>query len=211
MHRQPLIKTIIAGALFGLVAGIVMYSFLMLTSIMIGISPDILSLSRGMSITHSYSNNNNINLILGIGMHLLTSIVAGMIFGFVINRINKFQIISFRKGISEGIIWAIIIFVILYIPTTISLVQPNLLEIIHKTNPNQNSLQNQQMVGQLILPLYGMGFIAHIVFGATLGFLMSWFILRIKNKNKLHSWFIYIGYIERHALTQPSNDVVKVV
>ncbi|MER5175664.1 MAG: hypothetical protein ABJB76_02880 [Candidatus Nitrosocosmicus sp.] len=104
MHRQPLIKTIIIGALFGLVAGIVMYSFLMLTSIMIGISPDILSLSRGMSITHSYSNNNNINLILGIGMHLLTSIVAGMIFGFVINRINKFQIISFRKGISEGII-----------------------------------------------------------------------------------------------------------
>lgn len=170
MHRQPLIKTIIAGELFGLVAGIVMYSFLMLTSIIIGIAPDSLSLSRGMSITHSYSNNNNINLILGIGMHLLTSIVAGMIFGFVINRINKFQIISFRKGISEGIIWAIIIFVILYIPTTISLVQPNLLEIIHKTNPNQNSLQNQQMVGQLILPLYGMGFIAHIVFGATLDF-----------------------------------------
>jgi hypothetical protein len=159
----------------------------MFTSIMIGIAPDSLSLTRGMSITHSYSNNNTNNLILGIGMHLLTSIIAGMIFGFVTNRINKFQISTFRKGISEGIAWAIILFVILYIPTTISLVQPNLLEIIHKTNPNQNSLQNQQMVGQQNLPLFGMGFIAHIVFGSTLGFLMSLFILRVtRNNNKLH-------------------------
>ena len=175
------------GAFFGLVSGIVMFAFLMLTSIMMGIAPESLSLARGMAITHSYSNNNNINLILGIGMHLLTSIVAGMIFGFLINRINKFQINTFRNGISEGIIWAIIIFVILFIPTTSSLVQPNLLEIIHKTNPNQNNLQDKQMVEQLLVPLYGMGFIAHIVFGVTLGFLMSLFFLRLKNKNKLPS------------------------
>jgi hypothetical protein len=61
------------------------------------------------------------------------------------------------------------------------------LEIIHKTNPTQNSLQDKQMVEQLLVPLYGVGFIAHIVFGATLGFLMSLFFLRKKNKNKLPS------------------------
>jgi hypothetical protein len=177
------------GAFFGLVSGIVMFAFLMLTSIMVGIAPESLSLARGMAITHSYSNNNNINLILGIGMHLLTSIVAGMIFGFLINSINKFQINTFRKGISEGIMWAIIIFVILFIPTTLSLVQPNLLEIIHKTNPTQNNLQDKQMVEQLLVPLYGMGFIAHIVFGATLGFLMSLFFLRIKKINCLADLF----------------------
>ena len=32
------------------------------------------------------------------------------------------------------------------------------------------------MTGQMIIPLYGFGFIAHIVFGATLGFLMSLFV-----------------------------------
>jgi hypothetical protein len=47
------------GAFFGLVSGIVMFAFLMLTSIMVGIAPESLSLARGMAITHSYSNNNN--------------------------------------------------------------------------------------------------------------------------------------------------------
>ena len=127
-----------------------------------------------MSISLNY--NNNFNLILGIGMHLFTSAIAGIIFGFAIEMINKFKITTFRKGIKEGIIWAIIIFLILYIPTTIITAQPNILEIIRQGNPTYNSLQNQQIFEQMIIPLYGFGFIAHIVFGVTLGFLMSLFI-----------------------------------
>ena len=151
-----------------------MYPFLVIISNVMGIPSDSLSIARGMSISHSY--NNNFNLILGIGMHLFTSAIAGIIFGFVIEIVNKFKITTFRKGIKEGIIWAIIIFLILYIPTTIIIVQPNLLEIIHQVNSTHSSLQNQQIFEQMIIPLYGFGFIAHIVFGSTLGFLMSLFI-----------------------------------
>ncbi len=138
-----------------------------------------------MSISHSH--NNNFNFVLGIVMHLFTSAIAGIIFGFVIKMFNKFKITTFRKGIKEGIILAIIIFLILYIPTTIIFVQPNIIEIIRQLNPSHNSLQNQQMTEQIIISLYGFGFIAHIVFGATLGFLRSFFIkgfiskLNIKN------------------------------
>jgi hypothetical protein len=162
------------------VAGIVMYPFLVIISNVMGIPSDSLSIARSMSISHSY--NNNFNLILGIGMHLFTSAIAGIIFGFVIEIVNKFKITTFRKGIKEGIIWAIIIFFILYFPTTIIIVQPNLLEIIHQVNSTHSSLQNQQIFEQMIIPLYGFGFIAHIVFGAILGFLMSLFIKGFKSK-----------------------------
>jgi hypothetical protein len=157
-----------------------MYPFLMIISNIMGIPSDSLSIARGMSISHSY--NNNFNLILGIGMHLFTSAIAGIMFGFLVNMINKFKITTFRKGIKEGIIWAIIIFLILYIPTTIIIVQPNLLEIIRQVNPTHNSLQSQQIAEQMIIPLYGFGFIAHIVFGAMLGLLMSLFIKGFKSK-----------------------------
>ena len=160
-----------------------MYPFLVIISNVMGIHSDSLSIARGMSISHSY--NNIFNLILGIGMHLFTSAIAGIIFGFAIEIVNKFKITTFRKGIKEGIIWAVIIFLILYIPTTIIIVQPNLLEIIHQVNPTHNSLQNQQTFEQMVIPLYGFGFIAHIIFGATLGFLMSLFIkMGISKMNK---------------------------
>ena len=76
-----------------------MYPFPMIISNVMGIPSDSLSIARGMSISHSY--NNNFNLILGIGMHLFTSTIAGIIFGFAIKIINKFKITTFRKGIKR--------------------------------------------------------------------------------------------------------------
>jgi ABC-type transporter Mla maintaining outer membrane lipid asymmetry permease subunit MlaE len=73
-----------------------MYPFLMIISTVIGIPSDSLSIARGMSISHSY--NNNFNLILGIGMHLFTSAIADIVFGFVIKMVNKFKITTFKKG-----------------------------------------------------------------------------------------------------------------
>ncbi len=67
-----------------------MFPFIMLTAIMVRMPPDSLSLVRGMAV--GYSNDNNYNIVLGIGMHLLTSAVAGIIFGFAIRKVNKFKI-----------------------------------------------------------------------------------------------------------------------
>ena len=72
-----------------------MYPFLIIISNIMGIPSDSLSIARGMSISHSY--NNNFNLILGIGMHLFISSIAGIIFGFAIKIINKFKITTFLK------------------------------------------------------------------------------------------------------------------
>jgi hypothetical protein len=153
-----------------------MFPFHMLTDIMMGTPPGSISLATGMSI--SYSNDNDYNVVLGIATHLLTSAIAGTIFGFVTHKAKRLRITAFGKGIGEGIVWSIVIFAILYIPTTVIMVQPNLLKIIDQINSKQNSEQNQpSVVHQQILPLYTFGFIAHLVFGGTLGCLMSLFVL----------------------------------
>ena len=176
MH-QRIVKTLLLGALGGVIASIVMYPFLFLTTSMMGIPLDDLSIARGMAISN-INNNYYLNLTLGIGMHLLTGAFAGAIFTITVSMIEKFRIINFKKGIMEGIVYSIIIFIVLYIPTTVSMVYPNLVDIMSQSNPAPSSSKDQKTVEQNLIPIYGFGFIAHIIFGVMLGFITSLLIFR---------------------------------
>ena len=176
MH-QRIVKTLLLGALGGVIASIVMYPFLFLTTSMMGIPLDDLSIARGMAISN-INNNYYLNLTLGIGMHLLTGAFAGAIFTITVTTIEKFRIINFKKGIMEGIVYSIIIFIVLYIPTTVSMVYPNLVDIMSQSNPAPSSSKDQKTVEQNLIPIYGFGFIAHIIFGVMLGFITSLLIFR---------------------------------
>jgi uncharacterized membrane protein YvlD (DUF360 family) len=59
-------------------------------------------------------DNYYLNLTLGIGMYLLTGAIAGVIFTIIGTTIKKFRIDNFKKGIMEGIVYSIIIFIVLY-------------------------------------------------------------------------------------------------
>jgi hypothetical protein len=165
------------GALGGVIASIVMYPFLFLTTSMLGIPLDDLSIARGMAISN-INDNYYLNLTLGIGMHLVTGAIAGAIFTIIISMIKKFRIINYKRGIIEGIVYSIIIFIVLYIPTTVSMVYPNLVDIMSQSNPAQSDSKDQKTVEQNLIPIYGFGFIAHIVFGVILGFMISLLIFR---------------------------------
>ena len=121
MH-QRIVKTLLLGALGGVIASIVMYPFLFLTTSMMGIPLDDLSIARGMAISN-INNNYYRNLILGIGMHLLMEPLQVRYLQLQ-NMIEEFRIINFKKGIMEGIVYSIIIFIVLYIPTTVTMVYP---------------------------------------------------------------------------------------
>ncbi len=165
------------GALGGVIASIIMYPFLFLTTSMMGIPLDDLSIARGMAISN-INDNYYLNLTLGIGMHLVTGAIAGAIFTIIISTIKKFRIINHKRGIIEGIVYSIIIFIVLYIPTTVSMVHPNLVDIMNQSNPAQSSSKDQKTVEQNLIPIYGFGFIAHIIFGVVLGIMTSLLIFR---------------------------------
>ena len=177
MIYQRIFKTLLLGGLGGLIASIVMYPFLFLTTSMMGIPLDDLSIARGMAISN-VNDNYYLNLILGIGMHLVTGAIAGAIFTILVTTIKKFRIINFKRGIMEGIVYSIVIFIVLYIPTTMSMVYPNLIDIMNQSSPAQSSSKDQKTVEQNLIPIYGFGFIAHIIFGVILGFVTTLIIFR---------------------------------
>jgi hypothetical protein len=177
MTNQKAVKTVMFGALGGIIASIAMYPFLFLTTSMMGLPLDDLSIARGMAISN-INDNYYLNLTLGIVMHLLTGAIAGVIFVIIVSTVKKLAVINYKRGITEGVIYSIIIFIVLFIPTTMSRVQPNLFDIMNQSNPTQSSLEDKQTVKQNFMPIYGFGFIANIILGIILGFMTSLLIFR---------------------------------
>ena len=177
MTNQKAVKIVLFGALGGIISSIAMYPFLFLTTSMMGLPLDDLSIARGMAISN-INDNYYLNLTLGIVMHLLTGAIAGVTFAIIVSTVKKFAIINFKKGITEGVIYSMIIFIVLFIPTTLGMVLPNLFDIMNQSNPTQSNLEDRQTVEQNLIPMYGFGFIAHIIFGIILGFVTSLLLFR---------------------------------
>ena len=133
MTNQKAVKIVLFGALGGIISSIAMYPFLFLTTSMMGLPLDDLSIARGMAISN-INDNYYLNLTLGIVMHLLTGAIAGVTFAIIVSTVKKFAIINFKKGIT-GVIYSIIIFIVLFIPTTLGMVLPNLFDIMNNLIP----------------------------------------------------------------------------
>ena len=177
MTNQKAVKIVLFGALGGIIASIAMYPFLFLTTSMMGLPLDDLSIARGMAISN-INDNYYLNLTLGIVMHLLTGAIAGVIFAIIVSTVKKLAIMNFKRGITEGVIYSIIIFIVLFIPTTLGMVLPNLFDLMNQSNPTQSNFEDRQTVEQNLVPVYGFGFIAHIIFGIILGLVITLLIFR---------------------------------
>jgi len=120
-------KSIMFGAIAGFVAGLVMAPFIMITAILAGMPPDTMPIAMGLMFDPSSSKDTA--MMIGFGMHMLTSILIGIIFGTVISLVKKFWITGFGKGIIEGLVTGIIAFVILFIPISMGAMPPILMKM----------------------------------------------------------------------------------
>ena len=169
--KHILLKCTLFGAISGLAAGIVMTPFLMLIGVIMGIDPNTISIARGMAF--GFSNDNNNALIVGLVMHLLTSTVIGIIFAILVTKVNRLKITGYKKGLIEGIIMGTVVFAILYIPTTLVMIQPQLHILMSQNNPALSQTQTQ-IVGENKLIMW-LGFLAHVIYGVALGSMTTFF------------------------------------
>ena len=154
--KHSLLRHTLFGAISGLAAGIIMTPFLMLIGVIMGIDPNTISIARGMAF--GFNNDNNNALIVGLVMHLLTSTVIGIIFAILVTKVNRLKITEYKKGLIEGIIMGIVVFAILYIPTTLVMIQPQLHILISQNNPALSQTQTQ-ILGENML-IMELGFIS---------------------------------------------------
>ncbi|CAN5173562.1 hypothetical protein BH18THE2_BH18THE2_38870 [soil metagenome] len=172
--NHNLLRHMLFGAIAGLAAGIIMTPFLMLVGVIMDIDPNTISIARGMAFGFNTDNNNA--LVVGLVMHLLTSIIVGIIFAILITKVSRLKITGYKKGLIEGIIMGISVFVFLYIPTTLVLIQPQLHILMSQNNPGLSQTQAFQENMPIVM---GIGFLAHIIYGMALGD-MTTFFSRIK-------------------------------
>jgi hypothetical protein len=104
INKKKLVKVFLFGAAGGIIASIAMYPFLFLTTSMMGLPLDDLSIARGMAISN-LNDNYYLNLVLGIVMHLFTGAIAGIIFAITVSTVKILAIRNFKRGITEGVVF----------------------------------------------------------------------------------------------------------
>jgi hypothetical protein len=169
-------KSVLFGGVAGFVGGLVMIPFMMLIAMMAGMPANTMPVAMGMA----FGVNQNDAMMTGLGMHLLTSTLIGVIFGAVTGSVDKLKITRFRKGIGEGLITGMIAFGVLFIPISMMVMPPVLVQMMMQMNPNITQQQAMEMLQQGTSMMIGLGVLEHLVYGAVLGAVASVLVLRIR-------------------------------
>jgi uncharacterized membrane protein YeaQ/YmgE (transglycosylase-associated protein family) len=174
-------KSVAYGALGGIIAGLVMSLFMMLTATSVGMPADTLPKAMGLMFGATMDNA----VMAGFGMHILTSTLIGMIFGFVTSTIKKLNITSMGKGISEGVITGVIALAVPFLPVSMAMMPPVLMQMMISMNPGATQQQVMGMMQQGMPTMMGIGIIEHLVYGAILGTIASALVLREARKSNI--------------------------
>jgi hypothetical protein len=168
-------KSILSGAIGGFVGGLIMIPFMMLTAIMAGMPANTIVVAIGLA----FGANQNDAMTSGLGMHILTSALIGVIFGAITALVGKLRITGFRKGIAEGLITGMIAFAVLFIPISMMVMPPVLIKMMIQMNPSVTQQQAMGMLQQGMPMMMGIGILEHLVYGAVLGAITSALVLKL--------------------------------
>ncbi len=174
-------KSILFGAIGGFVGGLIMIPFMMLTAMMAGMPGNTMLVAMGVA----FGANQNDAMTTGLGMHMLTSALIGVVFGAVTSSVSKLRITGFGKGIAEGLITGMIAFVVLFVPISVAVMPPVLIEMMMQMNPGMTQQQTMGMLQQGMPMMIGIGVLEHLVYGAVLGAITSALIHKLGARKSL--------------------------
>jgi hypothetical protein len=173
-------KSILFGAAGGFVGGLAMIPFMMLTAIMAGMPANTIPVAMGLT----FGANQNDAMTSGVGMHILTSALIGVIFGAITALVGKLRITGFRKGIAEGLVTGMIAFAVLFIPISMVVMSPVLIKMMMQMNSSVTQQQAMGILQQGMPMMMGIGVLEHLVYGAVLGAITSALVLKLGARRK---------------------------
>jgi hypothetical protein len=156
-------QIISVSALSGLVGGIVMIPFFLIPGIFEGIA-HMMTLFEVMCNAFTGATGSTA-IILGMTAHLVTSVVVGIIFGIILDKIKKFELTSVRKSIGVGLIVGAVIFVTLNLPVFGVFLPPFLIQAAANTYHVTTEQATTYYQNEVISKNIGFGFIQNLVFG----------------------------------------------
>jgi len=172
-----LLKGLKYGALSGFIATWSISSAIALAELALGLKIgtfySIMGISVGLpnAISAAY---------LGFGLHLLTGTVLGAVLGAIGIRWKRIRMFSPYKSSLVGIGAGIVIWLVLFLPITVLLIQPSIQRIVVILAVASQQPVLSDYVNRSVTNITLMAIVFHMIWGAIFGFMMS-SLLRIRD------------------------------
>jgi hypothetical protein len=189
VFRRPIIEGAKYGAIAGLIATWSISTAIAASELELGLPISTFYAVMGISL-------GSINFItaayLGFGLHLFTGTILGAIIGGIAVRVeSQKNITNFftpYKSILMGIGTGILVWLVLFLPVTIFIIQPSIGRIAEilslGANNTQFSVFDIDNLGQSFRGIAISAIVFHAVWGAIFGFIISSLLrIRIYNEN----------------------------
>jgi len=118
---------------------------------------------------------------VGLGMHIVTGIIVGAIFGIITGKITKLRINKISRGMVFGIITGLIVFGVFFIPMLQNVLAPNLMELMMDMNPNAPPDMIKQKMQTKLPTVIQTSLGLHILFGTVLGVVASFLTQKLRS------------------------------
>lgn len=110
---------------------------------------------------------------VGMGLHILTGIIVGAIFGIITGKIKPLRINKIAKGIGLGVAAGVIVFVVFFMPMLQNVLAPNLMKFMMEMNPSASKDMIKQKMQTNLPTVIQTSLGLHVLFGAVLGVIAS--------------------------------------
>jgi hypothetical protein len=117
---------------------------------------------------------------LGFGLHLLTGTVLGAVLGAIGIRWKRIRMFSPYKSTLVGIGAGIVIWLVLFLPITVLLIQPSIQRIVVILAVASQQPVLSDYINRSVTNITLMAIVFHMIWGAIFGFMMS-SLLRIRD------------------------------
>lgn len=187
--RRPVMKGAKYGAIAGLIATWSISTAIAASELELGLPISTFYAVMGISLG---SMDFVSAAYLGFGLHLLTGTILGAVIGGLAVRAemrkNITNIFDPYRSILMGIVTGIVVWLVLFLPVTVLIIQPSIGRIAETLSLVQNNNASFSVfdignLGQLFRGIAISAIVFHIVWGAIFGFIIS-SLLRIKVYNK---------------------------
>lgn len=173
MSKRYSVKSIGIGAVSGIIAGAIMMVPMMAFNVQMGMPADLFPTLIGRLMGQGIETVAS----TGIAMHILTSIIIGIIFGAV-TSIPKLRLNNIGKGVGLGVATGIITTIVLFLPMMMTVLPPQMIALMQMMNPDAPSSMIMEQIQTMMPMMIGSSIIAHIIYGVVLGSIATVLIMK---------------------------------
>ena len=116
---------------------------------------------------------------IGFGLHLLTGTALGALLGAIGIRWKKIRMLNPYKSSLVGIGTGLAIWLVLFLPITVLLIQPSIQHIVVILAVTSQKIILSEQISRTVINISLIAIVFHMIWGAIFGFIMS-SLLRIR-------------------------------